>query len=312
MAACLHLLKTRTLYLALILLLLSGCTPEKAKSVRLTAEQFSNQALVAINALDRTMTAELAPPPRSDTEAAQQFIAQLVELDLADIRSEGDDLGFPNLEHAAHPDAFDLDSTVQKARSQYLNNLRERYTRFAGMLEGLEEGSFFVSDALNRANEIAKRLTADMAVIAKHFSSHPPQLIQQRSQLVADTLDILEDSNLSKSAKEDRLALIKTRFDDLKTAEDQLLRDILEPTLKAAEMGSDLQKMIAGYDQLAVADMQNMLLQSIGIIGDLSGRDMSVLTNKANTVFAKISSDPVLQSVADQAMDEINKIPVAM
>jgi hypothetical protein len=76
------------------------------------------------------------------------------------------------------------------------------------MLHGLEERWFFVADKLKRSKELAIRLTADMAGIAKHFKTNPPQLIQQRGRLVADPLDILEDHQLSQTSKKDRLTLI--------------------------------------------------------------------------------------------------------
>ena len=294
--------------LLLGLLILAGCTPEKAKSIRLAAEQFRNQALIAINAVEKAMMAELAPRPRSDQEQTDQFVDFLANLDLAALREADIELGFPNLEQAANPDDVELNPEVKTSRNRYLNGLRTRFSTFAGMLQGLEEGSFFVADELKRSNKLAIRLTADMAGIAKHFKTNPPRLIQQRGSLVADTLDILEDEQLSRASKKDRLALIKTRFDDLKIEEQKLLSSVLEPSLKAAEFGRKLHKMAAEYDRLSVSDMQDLLLRSISIAGNLTGRDMTFLTREADTVFAKINNDPVLTSVAEQVMSELNQV----
>ncbi len=294
--------------LLLGLLILAGCTPEKAKSIRLAAEQFRNQALIALNAVEKAMMAELAPRPRSDKEQTDQFIDFLANLDLAALRDADIELGFPDLEQAANPDDVELNTEVKTSRNRYLNGLRTRFATFAGMLQGLEEGSFFVADELERSNELAIRLTADMAGIAKHFKTNPPRLIQQRGSLVADTLDILEDELLSHASKKDRLALIKTRFDDIKLEEQKLLISVLEPSLKAAELGRKLYKMTSEYDRLSVGDMQNLLLRSISIVGNLTGRDMTFLTREADTVFAKINSDPALASVAEQVMSELNQV----
>lgn len=304
------LIGVKILFLFACLLFISGCTPEKAKSIRLAAEQFSNQALIAVNAVDKAMKDEISPKSRSAQEQTDQFVEFLSKLDLAELTQENVEVGFPTLQQAANPDAITLDPDVLKARTLYLSGLRTRYSTFSGMLHGLEEGSFFAADAIGRANKIAGRLTSDMASIAKHFTTHPPQLIQQRGSIAADTLNILENNTLSQTSKKDRLALIKTRFDDIKIAEQQLLRSVLEPSLKAAELGYKLQKMAAGYNQLTVSDMQNLLLRSIRIVGNLTGRDMGSLITEADTVFTKISTDPVLKSVTEQAMEELNALAV--
>ena len=291
------------------LLILSCCTPEKAKSIRLAAEQFSNQALIAINAVQNAMEEELAPRSRSPQEQTEQFVDFLANLDLSELAERGIDIDFAILEQAANPDAFQLAPEVKKSRNEYLNGLRTRYATFAGMLQGLEEGSFFAADAVERSNKVANRLTADMASIAKHFSTHPPILIQQRGTLIADTLEILEDTGLSQTSRNDRLVVIKTRFDEIKEEEQDLLKSVLEPSLKAAEIGRNLQKMAREYDQLTVSDMQDLLLRSIGIVGALTRMDITALTDEANEVFSIIENDPVFKSVAEQAMEELNKLP---
>lgn len=296
----------KTAFLVMVLLVLAGCTPEKAKSLRLAAEQFSNQALIAVNAVEKTMKAELAPSPRSTQEQTDDFVAFLAGLDLERLREEGFELGFPELEQAANPNVIDLDPAVQEARDRYLNDLRIRYSTFAGSLQGLEEGSFFAGDAVETSIRVVHRLTADMAGIARHFTNHPPQLLQQRGSLVADTLDILENEGLSQSSKRDRLALIKVRFEEILTAEHELLRGVVEPSLTSAEMGRNLQRMAEAYDKLSVDEMQDLLLRAIRIVGDLTGRDMDSLAHRANTVFAEISADPALKTVAEEVMDELD------
>jgi len=307
MNECLRFAGGKTVFLVMFFLALGGCTPEKAKTLRLAAEQFSNQALIVVNAVEKAMKAELAPAPRTAQEQTDDFVAFLAELDLERLREAGLELGFPELEQAANPNVIDLDPAVLEARDRYLNDLRTRYTTFAGTLQGLEGGSFFAGDAVEGSIQIVYRLTADMAGIARHFSNHPLQLLQQRGSLVADTLDILENKGLSQASKKDRLALIKVRFDEIRTAEQELLRGVVESSLKAAEMGRSLQKMAGAYDELSVDDMQDLLLRVIQIVSDLTGRDMGSLAHRANTVFGEISADPALKPAADEVMKELNK-----
>lgn len=296
---------SKTACLLLILLLLGGCTPEKARTIRLAAEQFSSQALIAVNALEKTMKAELRPSQRSPREQTEDFVAFLAGLDLDRLRKAGIELGFSNLEQAADPELIRLDLAVRKARERYLQDLRTRCTAFAGTLQGLEQGSFFAADAVKGAARIAGRLIADMAGIARHFTAHPPRLLQERGSLVADTLDILENGNLSQSSEQDRLAAIKVRFDAVKSAEQELLRDVLESSLKAVVMGRTVLNLAAEYDTLPVKKMQDLLLQTIRIVGGLSGRELQTLANRADIVFAEISLDPELKNAARQAVREL-------
>lgn len=307
MNECLRLAGGKTAVLVMALLVLGGCTPEKAKSLRLAAEQFSNQALIAVNAVEKTMQAELAPSPRSTQEQTDDFVAFLAALDLERLREAGFELGFPALEQAADPDGIDLDPAVQEARDRYLNDLRTRYTTFAGALQGLEEGALFAGEAVEGSIRIVHRLTADMAGMARHFAKHPPRLLQQRSSLVADTLGILENEGLSQASRRDRLALIKVRFDEIRTEEQELLRGVVEPSLKAAELGMSLREMAEAYDRLSVDDLQDRLLRAIRIVGDLTGRDMGYLAHRANTVFAEINADPALETVAGEVVKELNR-----
>ncbi len=304
---CLRLAGGKTTVLVMAFLALGGCTPEKAKSIRLAAEHFSNQALIAVNAVEKTMMAELAPAPRSTQEQTDDFVAFLAELDLERLREAGIEVGFPELEQAADPNGIDLNPAVQEARDRYLNGLRTRYAAFAGALRGLEEGALFAGEAVEGSIRIVRRLTADMAGMARHFAHHPPRLLQQRSSLVADTLDILENEGLSQSSRKDRLSLIKVRFDEIRTAEQELLRGVVEPSLKAAELGMSLREMAEAYDQLSVDDLQDLLLRAARIVGDLTGRDMGYLTHRANTVFAEIDANPALETVAAEVVRELNR-----
>ncbi len=160
--------------LALVVLILTGCTPEKARFVRLAAEQFNNQALIAVNAVEKALQAEFAPSARSSREETDDFVAFLAGLDLDRLREAGIELGFSNLEQAADPEGIGLDPAVKAARERYLTDLRTRYITFTDTLQGLEEGSFLAAGAVEDSCRLVTRLTADMAGLARHFAAHPP------------------------------------------------------------------------------------------------------------------------------------------
>ena len=293
--------------LALVVLILTGCTPEKARFVRLAAEQFSNQALIAVNAVEKTMQAEIAPSARSSREQTDDFVAFLAGLDLDKLRETGIELRFSNLEQAADPEGIGLDPAVKAARERYLTDLRTRYATFAETLRGLEQGSFLAAEAVEDTCRLATRLTADMAGLARHFAAHPPRLLQQRSSLVADTLDILEQETPSRSVKEDRLAFIKVRFDAIRRAEQDLQREVVASSLKSAKMGLNVQTMVEAYTRLSGKAMQDLLLQAIRSVGSLTGRDMPFLAARADAVFYGISADPAFKAVAGEIMSELRQ-----
>ncbi len=112
---------------------------------------------------------------------------------------------------------------------------------------------------------------------------------------------------LSRSVKEERLAFIKVRFDALRRAEQDLQREVVASSLKAAKMGLNVQTMVEAYTRLSTKALQDLLLQAIRSVGSLTGRDMPFLAARADAVFCGISADPVFKAVAGEVMSELRQ-----
>lgn len=60
--------------LLVVSITLSGCTPEKARSLRIAAVQFKAESIAAIKAIEEMHRRELEVPPQVQAEARNSFI----------------------------------------------------------------------------------------------------------------------------------------------------------------------------------------------------------------------------------------------
>ncbi|MGD8588908.1 MAG: hypothetical protein PVG22_08775 [Chromatiales bacterium] len=281
-------------------LLAAGCTPEKAKTIRIGAEQFSAQALEAVEVVEAAFDKELAPPPRTPVEIQAEFVESLKGI-------QADQIDFSVLELAADPYHVELTGKALQAKKAFFDGLRTRYNSFSGMLEGLEYGSFFAGDAVGRANTIAIRLTADMAAIAKHYIDNPPRLIQYRAALTVDARKVVGDDSLAPAEREQKIAVLLDRLNQIKQDEAELQHSVVETCMKASALGLELHKGMNSYNQLTVADLQDLVLLALQTAGEISGRDMSTLVTKSEQIFDYIKNDQALASALQIAMNELQK-----
>ncbi len=81
------LVKFYPFYLILFIgIILWSCTPEKARALRTAAVQFKVEAFAAINAIDRMAKQETAAPPRTETEATEEFVKNILDLKVEQLK----------------------------------------------------------------------------------------------------------------------------------------------------------------------------------------------------------------------------------
>jgi len=281
-----------------------GCTPEKAKSLRIATEQFSNQALVAIDKMSNVLKKEVTAPSVDTEKRTENFINALVGLDAEIINSN--DFEFESLPPLADPEGIKLSQKAIEAKQAFLDRLRGNYSEFSVMFARLEAGSFFSGDAVAKADTVVVKLTADMVAIAKHFSDNPPKLLLQRNNLMAQIRKIHADKKLDDSQKRAKYAPILARVDQLIAQELELQKEVVEASIKAAVLGVKVRKMAAEYGTISVESLQNMVLMAIKFQAGFTGNDMGALKGKVDNVFAQIESDEVYKTVVNTALREIN------
>lgn len=280
---------------------LAGCTPEKALALRTAAVQFRIEALAAIEAIDEMRRREIAPPPRSTTEATEEFVQSVLEMDPATLLTPKDLDVFV--------DPFTVrDGPTGRQWQEFLAGLRAQYTAFAAIFDDVEGGSYLARDAVKRAGAHAEKLTAQMAALARSIAEHPPQLLQYRAALAVRIDQTRKDARLADADRRRRLAELKDEWEAVSRAQEQLGRVTVEQCLKAAILGRGVHQLIATYDRLSLDDINTIAAGLLDTAGALSGRDLGSLRVRTNTVVDQIKQDPVLTRAFDQVAAEVGAL----
>jgi hypothetical protein len=142
--------------LLLVTITLSGCTPEKAKALRIGAVQFKSESLACIDAINTMRQRELEPPPRTTEEAKNDFIHNILISDSPLIDDE-------EIEFAPNPNAIHIDPEVEKKWTALISDMNSQYNSFAAIYERVEQGSFLAAESVKNAAKYADTLTLQMA-----------------------------------------------------------------------------------------------------------------------------------------------------
>lgn len=281
-------------------LMLSGCTPEKAGALSNAAVQFKVKSLEAVGAILLLMDKELESPPRTNSEINEEFVKKILELE------DGTLITSYAVKTAIDPYSAPLDKEILREQEKFKNKLRKHYIAFADIFEDLEGGSFFAKKAVKASAPHAKKLTLQMAALAKSISSNPPILVQYRNAITVEIENVLEDKELKEGEKKSRLIALKEKWDLILAKELDLQRSTVEKCLEASLLGMQVCRLIDKYDTLSLDDIHFMVNMVINEAGAISGKDLSNLKLKSENIFAKIESDPIWKGMTDVALEEAN------
>lgn len=287
----------------LSLLTFTGCTPEKAKTLKAGAAVFANQATLAIDAVSKAIDAEVSVPPLQDPQQTQLFVKNILEYEKTPEALNT----FSALIAASDPYQIKLSAEAITKKKKFITRMLGNYYEFNQMFESLEIGSVVAVDAVAKTLKYAQSLVADMVAIGDHYRSNPVKLLGRQGELLGRAQDVLKNETLSTSEKESQLTMLKAERDRILKDEEQMQKNVIESCTKAVAAGLEVQKMIKGYGELQIADLQNTLLRAVGIIGDLTGKDYSNLIQNADVIFDKAKNDPYISTAVGAALEEINK-----
>jgi hypothetical protein len=287
---------------------LSGCTSEKARSLRLAAVQFKNESLAAIEAIEAMHQRELAPPARSPAQVRSEFINNILEAN--------SEISEQDVELAINPDAPTLDSTTQEPWQVFINKMNAQYEALAAIYDEVEGGSLLASKAVQKSAEHAKNLTLQMAAFATVIDKHPPMLIQERIIVVAD-LDTLRqeyqqkkqtgESNENLQPLRDKAGELLDKWQQIAINEQKLRDTTVAQCLKAAVLGKDLTQLIERYDKLDLDDLNSIIARVLDTAAAITGRDYASLKTKAANIFTEIRNDEIWSKAANTVLKEVSK-----
>ncbi len=288
-----------SLPLALGLLLISSCTPEKARALQAAATQFRIEALKAIGMIDEMRMREMAPPPRSQAEAVSDFVEGVM--------GTSKPLTPAIITGLINPFEVETAENLVTEWDKRRGGLRAQYTEFASIFEMLEVGSYLAGEAVARSQSLVGDLTLQMVAFAKAISEHPPMLIQYRSQLIAEIEEIRGSELREEEEKRSQIAPFLDRWLELMNQEQELGNSTVEQCLRAALLGKKVSDLTRRYSELKLDDLNRIITRALEVAGAVSSSDTQALKQKVDDVITTIKADKYWGGVVDDVVLDLTR-----
>jgi hypothetical protein len=269
-------------------LLLQGCTKEKAEAIKVAAKNFRTEASTAFNQIREILKQNVAMPPK-DNEALVKDLNQT-------------NFNYGMLQMLLSEDQIGSSETVQIDKK--IDDIEKYYDAFAQMFGSLPQGSFFAANSVEQAERHAVNLTVQMINMAKLIQQGkiPVHLNAKRILLVEQ---ITRDNAVAdEKLKQDLLKTDAQQITALATEEAQIRNQAIAQCLKAAEMGRLVAKLIRNYKTLSVGDILALTQQSLGFAAEISNQNADVvsLLKRYNAVEETIQADPYWNKLLDDKL----------
>lgn len=283
--------------LAIALLLITAGCANKAKSIQLGAQQFSEQSKAAIEKIDEFRRAETTVATRSSEETRDKFVSLVLKS-----KRSIDRKTLRRLEDPFRARAKPADADWQI----FLGTLRSHHDEFTKIFARLDQGSFLAAPKVKETIPALDKLIGQIAAFAKSIEGNPAEMTRERAGIAATLESIRDDTAKSQDVKELLLAETYRRLEAIEIQERAVTKSVLEESLKAALIGKELRNLIAQYDQLSIDDIMEGISLALNVSGQVLGKDLSALNQKAGGVVADIKKDADLSALFDTALAEVN------
>lgn len=291
----------RVAALTLTLLVLIGCTAEKAKALRIGAIQFKNESQAAVRLIDETIGLEYSSGARTRAGANVEFAETIIAF-----REDGRELTPEVIEFAREPFAVEVDPATETAQRELVASLQRQYSAFGDAFEGLEHGFLFSAEAVKAAGPAARRLTAQLVVFANAWSEQPPRFLQRRTALLVRMEDVADAEDIAIEQKKRLLSDLNEEWEDLLNEEEIAQRAVVEQCLKAAAIGYEVQGLIDRFDKVTLEDIQDFVAFALTQAGQLTGEDFSSLSQQSVSFLERLREDPVWRESVEIALEQMN------
>lgn len=279
---------------------LSGCMA-KARTLHVAVNEFKNESVSAVDAIDTMWRAEIAPPPLTQSAATDAFVDRVLALD-------------GNVTGEILPivlDPYAISDTEQKQLEErwnaFLSDLRLQYVTFAAIFDKVEGASFTGRSTIEEAQPYIEKLTAQLAYFAKSIEDNPPQLIQHRGALLA-RLNTLQESSIPEAEKRQQIALWRDDWIAMETSEAALRDQTIRQCVKAALIGKTVRDQIAAYGDLTQADLVEAINLGFQLAQSATGNDFAGLRGRVDEITQSIQADPVWSTSVDEVLGQINNL----
>lgn len=274
------------------LLLLQGCTKEKAEALKAAAELFRSQATEALDQVRTVLRGNVQMPPIETSKIA-------ADLEQPDFSS--DDLAFLLSEGQ-------VEDSESKSLDQRIDKIETHYQAFVAMFQSLDKGSYLAGNAVEKAQKHAVNLTVQMVTLARMLDQGTiPVKLNARRILLIEKIqqhNRIPDATIKKShlegAAKEILALRR---------EEAAVKDrAISRCVQAAKTGEAVLRMIKDYKRLKVQDILDQFKKSAAFVSEVTGNKLNAgaLIEKATLIEDSMRSDPYWGTLLDVEVDMNN------
>ena len=276
--------------LLLALVLLGGCTKEKALALKAAAEVFRDKAVTAIDNYEALMVEGALGPQQPESQQFQQVLSDL----------KGAAAGGKVTSRVATDALNGIDARERQTEFVRTNlaDVRQAYVAYAASLARLPEGSLLAGDAVACAAGLGVRLTQHLAVFAEAAYEAPVRYQYRFGKTLADL-------NRALAAKND---------DDVQRAVSELIEirkaekrdNALAITLFADAIGAGVRtvSLAHSYGDLSVADLLSGLNQILELRASTFGVDSTKAMERLSAYRTQMEEDPALKPILSIPLTE--------
>lgn len=265
------------------LLVLCGCTKDKALALKASAEAYRDSAVGAIENYEILMVNGVLGPQQPESQQFQELLAQLKAKGAAGRVSAADAL--------LALDALDARERQLEAVRVQLADLRAAYVAYAASLARLPQGSYLAGDAVSCAAGLGVRLTQRMVIFAEVSADKPVRYQLRFAKAVAElnrALAAKNDEDIQRAVGE----LIETRKAERRDNANATARFV-----EAIDAGLRTVALAQSYSELSVEDLLSGLNQILELRASTFGIDPAKAIERLATYRAKLEQDPALKPI---------------
>lgn len=288
---------------------LSSCTPEKRTMLRVTAENFRNQAVDAITSVKKIYQLDELP---LDARVSRDFIVEQLLTDRT--INFGDPREIDKIisgENQSNNQPSDFDRELDALQAEY-----DTAVEIFNNLETIDYGSARI---VAQTAKPARCLTVKMLLLAKQIQEKPPKPNNPQRVIIGLKLQQLRKkynnpNTSSQIGSEEIKRQVAEQIDEwvkVNATEQQILNESTSRLLIAADTGRKLSKLIDDYPTLSFEAIATRVTNIVGVAANFTGRDYSSIISKMNSIEQSINEDKTLKEFLRQvSLRRINSQPL--
>lgn len=286
--------QVRIFVLFFAMLTLSACSKEKAEAIKIAAENFRSDAVLAIDKVNKLFDQNISVAKFSE-QKIEKIVSDLEGLGSSEtaINSEILDEWFKE-EHIG-----DVSNAIHK---EEFNKIKKRFTAFEAMFTNLEKGHYFAKDAVKKAEKYAINLSLDLIHYSKTLESNSFRNMSERVLIIEriEEARFEENDEFQKTLREN----VARDIIALEIRETQLKEDAIRQCLMAADRGKIVAELIKDYDKLNIGDILKIVKNSMNYGIDITGnKKLNDLMKKFEGVETEIKDDPYWKVLIDKQIN---------